>query len=84
MPTWAQYLPYIIVPLLLAIPLGKYISHIINDQNNFMSRIIRPIENKIYKFFRVSNREMSWKTYLLSILMFSLVSFLVLFSILKF
>lgn len=51
MPTWAQYLPYIIVPLLLAIPLGKYISHIINDQNNFMSRIIRPIENKIYKFF---------------------------------
>lgn len=84
MPTWAQYLPYIIVPLLLAIPLGKYISHIINDQNNFMSRIIRPIENKIYKFFRVSNREMSWKTYLISILMFSLVSFLVLFSILKF
>ncbi|MFT8544749.1 MAG: potassium-transporting ATPase subunit KdpA [Leuconostoc falkenbergense] len=79
-----QYLPYIIVPVLLAIPTGKYIGHLINNEKTFADPIFKPVEKFLYKVFRVSDKEMSWKAYLSSVLMFSFVSFLILFLILKF
>lgn len=84
MPVWMQYLPYIIVPVLLAIPLGKYIGKVINEQHNFMSIIVEPIETRFYRWLHISKKEMNWKTYSYNVLMFSLVSFLVLVLILKF
>ncbi|GEK60993.1 potassium-transporting ATPase potassium-binding subunit [Leuconostoc citreum] len=79
-----QYLPYIFLPVLLAIPTGKYIGHIINEEKTFADRFLSPIEKIIYKVFHVSNKEMNWKMYLATVLTFSFVSFVVLFLILKF
>ncbi|BAX72890.1 potassium-transporting ATPase subunit KdpA [Leuconostoc mesenteroides] len=79
-----QYLPYIFVPVLLAIPTGKYIGHIINEEKTFADRFLSPIEKIIFKVFHVSNKEMNWKMYLATVLTFSFVSFVVLFLILKF
>lgn len=84
MPIWIQYLPYLVVPFVLAIPLGKYIAKVITGQHNFMSIVIEPVEYRFYRWFHVSKREMSWKKYLLNVLMFSFVSFLILIIILKF
>ena len=49
-----------------------------------MTRIIKPIEKRVYRWLHLSEKEMDWKNYLKNVLMFSLVSFIVLFLILKF
>lgn len=71
---------YIVVLILLAIPLGAYMGKVMNGERVFLSKICGPCENLIYKIMRVKKDEdMTWKKYLASVLIFSLIGFLVLF-----
>ena len=71
---------YIVVLILLAIPLGAYMGKVMNGERVFLSKICEPCENLIYKIMRVKKDEdMTWKKYLASVLIFSLIGFLVLF-----
>lgn len=71
---------YIIILIVLAIPLGKYIGKIMNGEKVFLSKLIEPLENLIYKILRVDkNEEMTWKKYALSALIFSGICFVFLF-----
>lgn len=75
-----QYVLFLVILVLLAIPLGKYIGKVMNGEKLFLSRIIRPIEKKIYKLMRIDeNEEMSWKKYAISVVVFSSVFLLILF-----
>ena len=75
-----QYGLYLLILILLAIPLGNYIGKIMNGEKVFLSRILEPVENFIYKILRVDKKEdMDWKKYAISILVFSLLGFIVLF-----
>ncbi|MGG5461439.1 potassium-transporting ATPase subunit KdpA [Clostridium sp. B9] len=75
-----QYSLYLIILIILAIPLGKYIGKVMNGERVFLSKVIVPIENLIYRLFGVDEEEeMGWKKYSISILVFSAIGFIVLF-----
>lgn len=75
-----QSVLYLVILILLAIPLGKYIGKVMNGEKVFLSKIIKPLENFIYKILKVDkNEEMTWKKYALSVIGFSSVCFMFLF-----
>lgn len=74
-----QYSLYLIILVLLAIPLGKYIGKIMNGEKVFLSKLILPCENFIYKILGINEEEMDWKKYSLSVLAFSAIGFIFLF-----
>lgn len=53
-----QYIPYLITPVLLAYPLGKYISQLIDDDSKLMLKF-RPVERSIWRFLRLDVSEMN-------------------------
>lgn len=78
-----QYVPYLVVLLVLAIPLGGYISSVMDGENVFLSRILKPCEKLIYKLLKVDETiDMNWKQYAASVLMFSVFGFILLFMLL--
>ena len=75
-----QYVLYVAVLILLAIPLGKYMGKVMNGEKNLLTRVMTPVENGIYKLMRIDKEEqMNWKKYALSAVMFSVFGFLFLF-----
>lgn len=75
-----QYIFYLTVLVLLAIPLGRYISKAMNGEKVFLTGILAPCEKGIYKVLHIDPEEdMSWKKYLASVLAFSGFGLLVLF-----
>ncbi|NFO32433.1 potassium-transporting ATPase subunit KdpA [Clostridium botulinum] len=77
-----QYGLYILILVVLAIPLGNYIGKIMNGEKVFLSKILTPCENFIYKMLHIDKDEdMSWKKYSFSVLAFSVISLIVLFLI---
>ncbi len=75
-----QYSLYLIILVVLAIPLGKYIGKVMNGEKVFLSKILNPIENFIYKILRIDkDEEMDWKKYSVSIIAFSIIGFVILF-----
>ena len=66
-----QYLVFLIVLVIFSIPLGTYMAKVMNGENIFLSKILSPIENLIYKIIGVKkDEEMTWKTYLSSVIWF--------------
>lgn len=75
-----QYSFYIIILILLSIPLGVYIGKIMNNEKVFLSKIVQPCENFVYKIMYIKKEEqMTWKKYLLCVLLFNAVGLLLLF-----
>ena len=75
-----QYGLYLLILVILAIPLGKYIGKVMNGEKVFLSKILMPVENITYKVLKVNkDEEMGWKKYGLSIIIFSLIGFIFLF-----
>ena len=75
-----QYLFYLAVLVVLAIPLGAYIKKVMDGERTFLSKILTPCENLVYKIMRVKKDEqMNWKKYLVSVLLFSGIGFVFLF-----
>ncbi len=75
-----QYLLYLAILILLAIPFGEYIKRIMNGEKTFLSKLLTPLESLIYKLLRINkDEEMGWKKYLSSVLLFSGIGFLFLF-----
>ena len=59
-----QYSLYLIILVVLAIPLGKYIGKVMDGEKTFLSKILNPIENFIYKILKIDkDEEMDWKKY---------------------
>ncbi|MEG0291385.1 MAG: potassium-transporting ATPase subunit KdpA [Anaerovoracaceae bacterium] len=77
-----EYAMYLIILVGLGIPLGAYIGKVMNGEKTFLSKILVPCENLVYKVIKIDkNQEMTWKKYALSALVFSGVSFLVVFGL---
>ncbi len=78
--TILQYVLYLVVLVILAIPLGGYIGKIMNGEKVILSKILVPFEKLIYRSIKVDKDEqMSWKKYSACILIFSVVGFILLF-----
>lgn len=75
-----QYGLYLVILVVLAIPLGKYISKVMDGEKVFLSKVLVPVENFIYKIMRIDKKEdMTWKKYAVSIVLFSIFGFIILF-----
>ena len=72
-----QYVLYLLILVLLAVPLGKYMYHVMTGERTFLSPLLRPVEKGLCKLMRVDpDQEMTWKQYALAAVMFSAFGFL--------
>lgn len=75
-----QYILYLAILVVLAIPLGAYIKKVMNGEKTFLSKLLTPCENAVYKVLRVDKDEqMNWKKYTISVLIFSGIGLVFLF-----
>ena len=44
-----QYILYLAILIILAIPLGAYIQKVMNGEKTVLSKILTPCENAVYK-----------------------------------
>lgn len=80
MSTVIQYILYLAVLVVLAIPMGAYIKKVMNGEKTFLSKILTPCENAVYKVMKVNKEEqMNWKKYAASVLIFSGIGLVFLF-----
>jgi potassium-transporting ATPase potassium-binding subunit len=71
-----QFLVFLGVLTLLAYYVGNYFYKVVAGEKNIFSPVLIKLEKLIYKIFRIDeNEQMSWKTYLWSVLAFSFISF---------
>ena len=80
-----QYVLYVGILVAISVPLGIYMSKVMDGENNVVSRVLGPVERGIYKLLRIDpNENMSWKKYLAAALFFNLFGFVLLLLILLF
>lgn len=80
-----QYVMYILLAVLLAAPLGAYISRVMAGEAAGAARLLAPVENGFYSLLRVDkNEEMNWKKYAACVLVLSGAGLLVMTLLLLF
>jgi potassium-transporting ATPase potassium-binding subunit len=79
---WFQIFLFFSLVLLLTKPLGKFLYKVYERKPTFLDPALRPIERLIYRICGVDDtKEMDWKAYGFSMLLFSGVSLLLLYLI---
>lgn len=77
---WSQLALFFAILLIAMRPLGHYMARVFEGERTFLSPLMQPVENVIYKLGGIDPKEeMSWKTYAKSFLFFSFVEGIVLF-----
>jgi K+-transporting ATPase ATPase A chain len=80
-----QFLLFFVVLLLTTKPLGIFITKVFRNERTFLTPVLGPLERLIYRLCRIKpEQEMRWTAYTAAMLMFSLVSMLVLYFIMRF
>ncbi len=77
---WFQIALFFLVVLVLTKPIGIFLTRVFHRERTFLDPVLRPLERLIYRATGVSeDREMGWKEYAVSMLLFSVVSMVVLY-----
>ncbi|KAB2730561.1 potassium-transporting ATPase subunit KdpA [Brucella intermedia] len=77
---WFQILVFCGIIILLVKPLGGYMTRVFNGERTFLSPILVPAERGLYRLAGTSEREeQHWTTYTVSLLLFNLAGFLLLY-----
>jgi hypothetical protein len=72
-----QVVIYIGLLTALTVPLGKYMFNIFTEKRTFMHPVLGWLERLIYKASGINpDKEMNWKSYTISMLVFNLAGFL--------
>lgn len=75
-----QYILYLAVLIVLAIPMGAYIKKIMCGEKTFLSKILTPCENAVYKIMGIHPADqMDYKKYTRCVLVFSGIGLIFLF-----
>ena len=82
---WIQLALYVAVLLAITKPLGLYLCQVLDvNGKTFLDPVIKPLEKLTYKLIGVDpNKEHDWKQYAIAMLVFSLVSMLFTYGILR-
>ncbi|MCO7736646.1 potassium-transporting ATPase subunit KdpA [Brucella intermedia] len=79
---WIQILVFCGIIILLVKPLGGYMTRVFNGERTFLSPILVPAERALYRLAGTSEREeQHWTTYTVSLLLFNLAGFLLLYML---
>ncbi|NRP87655.1 Potassium-transporting ATPase potassium-binding subunit [Ensifer adhaerens] len=82
---WLQILIYIGILLLLVKPLGGYMTRVFTGERTFLSYVLGPLERGLYRLAGTNEREeQHWTTYSISMILFSLAGFFVLYILQRF
>jgi K+-transporting ATPase ATPase A chain len=61
---WLQTVIFFIVLLALTKPLGIFMMHVYQGDRTFLTPVLKPVENLLYRFCGVDqNEEMAWQRY---------------------
>jgi len=81
---WFQILLYLAIILAVTKPLGAFMARVFEREKTFLDFLFRPLERLLYRMTGVDeSHEMPWTEYGLSMLLFSAVSMLLLYGILR-
>jgi K+-transporting ATPase ATPase A chain len=82
---WIQLAFYVLVLLLITKPLGLYLVQVLNaNGKTFLDPVVRPIERLTYRILGVKpDREQNWIQYAVALLIFSVVSMIFTYGILR-
>lgn len=85
MNTWLQFIIFVLIVIVATKPLGIYLVQVLDSKGKtFLDKIIKPLENFTYKLLGVdSELEQDWKQYVFSVLIFSVVTMLFTYIILR-
>lgn len=77
---WLQIVAYFAVVVLLVKPLGGFMARVYQGEKTFLSPVLAPVERLVYRLAGITpSDEMSWKTYTVAMLLFSLIGFIFLY-----
>ncbi|AEK56788.1 Potassium-transporting ATPase A chain [Acidithiobacillus caldus SM-1] len=83
MPSILLTLTLLVVTIILAIPLGRYMYRVYQGENFWASKLLAPVERALYRVSGISpDQEMDWKRYAITLLVFSLFGGLFLYALL--
>ena len=81
---WFQIGLYLLIIFAITKPMGVFMARVFNRETTFLDPVVRPIERLIYRLTGVNEaEEMDWKEYAIAMLLFSAVSMLLLYLILR-
>ena len=81
---WIQLALYLGVLLLVTKPLGIYLFQVLDGRNTFLEPVLGPVERFTYRLLRVDiRREQSWQGYTAALLLFSLVTMVFTYAVLR-
>jgi potassium-transporting ATPase potassium-binding subunit len=73
---------FLVITIILAVPLGKYMSKVFTGQKTFITPLIRPLESFIYRVVGVDEKEeMNWKKYVYALIVFNFIAILFVFAL---
>ncbi len=73
---------FLIVVVLLAPLLGRYMAAVFEGRRTILSPIVRPVETSVYRICGIDeNKEMSWKQYSSAFLLFNAIGLAALFAL---
>jgi len=80
---WLETIIFFVVLLALVKPLGAFMARVYQGERTFLSPVLAPCENLLYRICGVDrDEEMSWKRYAWAMILFNLVLFAALFAML--
>ena len=75
-----QYIAYLTILIVLAVPLGKYIGQVMDGEPTVLSGMLSPVERFIYRLLGIhQDDQMSWQHYAASVFAFSAIGLIGLF-----
>lgn len=81
---WIQILLFCAIITALVKPLGGYMTRVFNGEHTFLSFLLRPVEVALYRIAGIDEkREQHWLTYTVSMLLFHVGGFIVLYALLR-
>src|SRR5215468_1884229 len=81
---WMQIILYCAIVVALVKPLGWYMTRVFNGERTFLSPILRPVEAGLYWISGVDERrEQHWLTYAVSMLLFHIGGFFVIYGVMR-
>jgi len=81
---WLQIGLFFVVLLAVTKPLGVFMARVFSGEKTFLDPVLRPIERLLYRVTGIDDkREMDWKEYTVAMLLFSAVSMLLLYLIMR-
>ncbi len=79
---WAQIALFAAVIVVIAKPLGGYMTRVFDGERTPLSPILRPLERGLYRLSGVDERqEQSWVVYAIAMLFFSIAGFVTLYAL---